>query len=324
MVNTLVNRSAAIVELLTSCSARCPGCYMDGSEDNRFDEKGVFTIDLVKKYLNFLDPNNQGLVETLDILGGEPLLVWKLLMEVVLECRQRNIKPWLFTNMAHMTEQRAIWLLEHNVYITGKWNIGMPQNQEDWEFQGKMVGRNSAFARSMWKGIQNILKAGYQEPMFSIENLVRPINVELVPAFYQMCFEFNIRPDLELPAACDSLINDYYRNIPSVDQLNKMIEEVGKIYKQFGIEMFIPVPPHITGPCSFYKKSTYARYTGDIQPCSGNRTVVGNFLDQNCSIVEMLEHPTMKARRSITSNCGQKCVSGICSSCDDWDFCKGG
>lgn len=324
MVNPLLDRSAAIIELLTTCSARCPGCYMDGSQSSRFDEGGVFTIDSVKEYLDFLDPNNQGLVETLDILGGEPLLVWELLKKVVLECQRRNIKPWLFTNMAHMTKSRAEWLLKHNVFITGKWNTGFPEEQEDWEFQGLMVGRNSAFARSIWRGIQAARAVGYQEPMFSIENLVRPLNVKQVPAFYEMCFELNIRPDLELPAACDSLVNNYRSFIPSVNELGKMIKGVTIIHKQYGKEMFLPVPPHVTGPCSFYKKSTYARYTGEIQPCSGNRAVVGNFFDPSCSIEQVLEHQVMRARRLIATDNGQQYMSGVCRNCADWDSCRGG
>ena len=93
-----------IIEVTTRCQLRCPGCYMvRRSALNKGEmsfEQAVHILDLCKEYRGGRE------LETMDVLGGEPLL-WSHLRQFVEELIHRDILPWIFTNMVAITPEVA-------------------------------------------------------------------------------------------------------------------------------------------------------------------------------------------------------------------------
>jgi len=88
---------------------------------------------------------------------------------------------------AAMTPELAGWLFDREVNITGKLNIGDPTDQEQIRLQGEMIGRDERAARVMIEKIDVIQAAGYTDPLFRLQNLIRSKNIGLVPQYYGWC-----------------------------------------------------------------------------------------------------------------------------------------
>jgi len=301
--NSIVEK--VLFELINICNLKCPACYMGIRLD---EKKQEFSIENFVKVLDLTNP------QQVDLLGGEPLL-WKPLKEGIEECYKRGIKINLFSNLVHMTEELAEWLLEKNVNVTGKLNVGNPNDPEQRKIQAQMIGKNEKIVQKLLNGIEIMLKIGYRKPIFSLENLLRPQNIGFALEFVDWCNERNINPDLELPACADNLKNGYWNRVPSKEQIKLLIKE---LKKTCNIKLF---PPHITRPCTYYFSALYFRPNGDIQPCSGNQTVLANVIHDENPIQKSLENEIIKIRRNLTQD---KINEGKCKKCIDWNLCKGG
>jgi radical SAM protein with 4Fe4S-binding SPASM domain len=303
-----------IIEVTTSCQCLCPGCYMvrRGALNRKqmSFECAVSILDLCKNYIG-KD------LETMDILGGEPLL-WPFLKEYIIELIRRGITPWVFTNMLAIDPKLAEWLFERKVYITGKLNIN-PKDQSNFQTQANMLGGNISMVEKLFSAIKIFQRAGYQSPLFRLQNLIRKDNISLVSDYYRWCLQNNVGTDLELMGSGEAIDENYWKIAPTPNQIAKMIHEIQEVRKEFNLEPAKVLMPHVFGSCPFYDKGLYFAVDGNIRSCS-NSTVILSHMNEEGSIEKAWNSPLLCNRREL---CKEK-VGEPCHSCDIWNECRGG
>jgi len=320
-----------IIEVTTRCQLRCPGCYMVRRRELNNGgmplEQAVRILDLCRDYCG------QEL-ETMDILGGEPLL-WRHLQEYIKILLDRGIKPWIFSNMIAISPELARWLHERKVYITGKWNIANSNDPEQMCLQAEMTGSTVRMAEKMFQAIQTFRQAGYQDPLFRLQNLIRKSNIALVPDYIRFCRQQNIGVDLELMASGEPIGPEYFEVAPTPEELADLIrilEQQGLdyhrtyatslddgIWPEFDNPRQRVLMPHLFGSCPFYDKGLYFAADGSIRACS-NSTVELAHIDDPDPVRKAYESDLICNRLRLI----QQDVGEPCHSCDRWDKCRGG
>ncbi|MCF7846636.1 MAG: radical SAM protein [Candidatus Gracilibacteria bacterium] len=303
-----------IIEVTTQCQLRCPGCYMvkRGLLNNQEMslKQAIQILDLCHDY-------SGKELETMDILGGEPLL-WSPLKSYIQELLRRGIKPWIFTNMLAITPELARWLYDHEVFVTGKLNVN-PGDKNTWNLQAEMIGSSKKTVQKMFDAIQIFQEAGYKNPMFRLQNLLRKKNVELVPNYYRWCLENDIGTDLELMGSGEPIDKNYWKIAPTPQMLATMIKKIQTVREGFGLEKKEVLMPHVFGSCPFFDKGLYFGVDGHIRACSNSTVKLADVSDIK---------PIKKAYESDLI-CNRKCLTNEnigkpCRSCKKWEKCRGG
>ena len=338
--------SYGIIEVTTFCQNRCPGCYMvkrnilsDGKKEKDFVQSlgprgtwGKYTADILRQQLSkkemslsraikILDLCKEYIgkdLETMDILGGEPLL-WPSLKEYIEELLKRGIQPWIFTNMLPITEELAIWLFERKIHITGKMNIADFSNQEQLKLQARMIGAGVRSAMLMKEKIDLLLRVGYRNPLLRLQNLIRKENIALVPEYYRFCLEQDVGVDLEMMGSGEEIGPEYWESAPITQQVVEMIRAVQKVREEFGLQPAEVLMPHVFGSCPFYDKGLYFAVDGHIRACS-NSTYRLAYVDDPNPIQMAFESQLIVCRQKLC----QEIIAEPCHSCDKWNKCRGG
>jgi len=308
-----------IIEVTTKCQLRCPGCYMVRRDALN---KGEMTLDRAIKILDLCRDYRGAELETMDILGGEPLL-WPHLQKYVEELLLRGIKPWIFTNMIAITSGLAAWLYERKVHITGKLNVD-PDNGRDLWIQERMIGfgfddDGSALVRRMFGAIEIFIDAGYKTPLFRLQNLIRKVNLAEVPGYYRWCLERNIGTDLELMGSGEGIGRSYFEEAPDRYEIAGMITEIQKVRIESDLEPAEVLMPHVFGSCPFFDKGLYFAVDGTIRACSNSTVTLAHVTDDE-PIRKAYESPLICNRLKLT----RETVTGPCSTCHKWEKCRGG
>ncbi|MFH0863941.1 MAG: SPASM domain-containing protein [Candidatus Gottesmanbacteria bacterium] len=315
---------AIILETSGECPLACKRCYMitgdrtaslSGKPQMIDSRKAVEIFDLIKAQ------NSGQEAQSVDLVGGEPMLprVWQEVKKTIEIASDRGIVPWLFTNGMFMTPEDAKWLLDKKTFITMKLNIGNPNDPKQMELQAKMVGRNINAAKQLARGLYIALDAGLKNPQLSVENLIRAENAPLVGEFYELGLKLGFKPDVEITGNGQKDNWGFFAEAPSIEQIRSIMGQIKSVREKQGLEPITFLMPHITGSCSFFDTALYFRPNGDIQPCSGNPTVLANVNQEN-AIGNAIESPVIQVRRNLT----QSQLSGPCGNCGTWSLCRGG
>lgn len=303
-----------IIEVTTSCQNHCPGCYM--VRRNALN-KGEMSLGQAVRVLDLCRDYCDKELETMDILGGEPLL-WTYLQDYLEELLRRHIKPWIFTNMLAITPKMATWLHGHKIHVTGKLNID-PNEPSQFPLQAAMIGRKKKVVPEMLAAIDIFLEAGYEAPLFRLQNLIRRDNITLVPGYYRWCLERNIGTDLELMGSGEAVGPDYWQMAPAPQQIAGMIKKVQAVREEFGLEQAEVLMPHIFGACPFYDKGLYFAVDGHIRACSNSSFRLAYITDPDP--IRMAYESSLICNRLLLS---QEIVGEPCHSCNKWEKCRGG
>lgn len=311
----LVGLRYGIIEVTTHCQNRCPGCYMVRrgalNKGEMSLEQAVQVLDLCRDYAGRE-------LETMDILGGEPLL-WPHLKTYIEVLQQRGIQPWVFTNMLAMSEELAMWLLERQVHITGKLNIADFSDQAQIALQARMIGSSIAAAERMQEKINLLLEVGYCAPLLRLQNLIRKANIELVPGYYRFCLERKVGTDLELMGSGETINPEYWEVAPTPQEIAEMIEQVQGVRREYGLKPAEVLMPHVFGACPFYDKGLYFAVDGHIRACSNSVFRLAYVTDPD-PISMAYESPLICNRLFLS----QEVVGEPCSVCGKWEKCRGG
>ena len=303
-----------IIEVTTKCQLRCPGCYMFRRKAFNHGEMSLYqAINILDNCRDYCGRE----LETMDILGGEPLL-WPFLKDYISALLQRGIQPWIFTNMLAIDPELARWLFEREIHVTGKLNIN-PSDPKQLPVQAQMIGCGNKTAGQLLQAIEIFLKAGYRVPLFRLQNLIRKKNLEFIPGYYKWCLQRNIGMDLELMGSGEKVDDVYWKIAPTADQLVKMILEVQRVRQEFGLEPAEVLMPHVFGSCPFYDKGLYFAVDGHIRACSNSTIILANITDSE-SIKKAYESPLICNRLMLN----QELIGEPCRSCDKWEKCRGG
>lgn len=325
-----------IIEVTTRCQLWCPGCYMvRRSALNKGEmsfEQAVHILDLCKEYRGGRE------LETMDVLGGEPLL-WSHLRQFVEELIHRDILPWIFTNMVAITPELARWLFNRRVNVTGKLNIADPKDPVQAALQAEMIGSTETMANKMMGAIEIFLEAGYGgwetqgdsfRLVFKLQNLVRKKNISFVPGYMQYCYLRGIGIDLELMGSGEAVGDEYFRVAPMAEELAEMVRSIVSARGRYSGRLCRVAPqfydteskllmPHVFGSCPFYDKGLYFAVDGHIRACSNSTVVLAHVTDED-PIREAYESPLICRRKALTKDR----VGEPCHSCDRWEKCRGG
>lgn len=315
-----------IIEATVKCQLRCPGCYM--VRRNKLNNVQMSLADAVRVLDLCRDFSGQEL-ETMDILGGEPLL-WPHLQEYIAVLLRRGIKPWIFTNMLAVTQELADWLYERKIHITGKLNIGDPDDPVQLVLQAKMIGSSAEMAKRMISAIEVFRQAGYGDPLFRLQNLIRKDNIRLVPDFIRFCRGRGIGVDLELMGSGEPIGEGYWQVAPTPQELAIMIrllEQRGNdlvqlnqcLWPEFDNPVDRLLMPHVFGSCPFYDKGLYFGVDGHIRACSNSTRILARITD-NDPVGKAWKSKLLQCRRQLT----REKVGEPCHSCDRWERCRGG
>lgn len=303
-----------IIEVTSYCQCLCPGCYMVASNSlnkgNMTLKQAVRVLDLCRDYLG------QEL-ETMDILGGDPLL-WPFLQDYIEILLKRGISPWVFTNMLAITPEKAKWLKERGVYITGKLNVN-PDSHSALPLQAKMLGKSLRLAKKMFSAIEIFRTVGYEAPLFRLQNLIRRENINLASGYYRWCLKNNIGTDLELMGSGEKIGPDYWQLAPSPQEIAAMIGEIQKVRQEFNLEPAEVLMPHVFGSCPFFDKGLYFALNGLIRACSNSSVSLAHINDLE-PIKKAYESELICNRISLT----KELIGQPCNSCSKWEKCRGG
>lgn len=303
-----------IIEATTRCQCSCPGCYMVRRKKlNKGEMSLQQAIAVLDKCRNFIGSE----LETMDILGGEPLL-WRHLKEYIQILLDRKIAPWIFTNMLAITPEFAKWLFEKKVHVTGKLNID-PSDDSQLSLQADMLGGNVKLAEKLIRSIQVFKDAGYVDPIFRLQNLIRKSNVLFVPGYYRWCLENNIGTDLELMGSGEAIDENYWKVAPGPKEIAQMIIQIQEARKGFDLEPAKVLMPHVFGSCPFYDKGLYFAVDGSIRSCSNSTVTLSHIADKD-PIEQAWNSPLLCRRRQLC----QVNVGEPCHSCNRWSECRGG
>lgn len=282
-----------LVETTTVCNLRCPGCYMSDLSGEREE----FSAALFQQVVNATQPQD------ITFLGGEPLL-WPHLAEAVSICRQRNLRAIVATNLTLMTEVVASFLNANDVMVIGKWNVGDPEDGQQLQIQARLVGSTVHDVERMRRGLRLLRAAGFKAPNLSLENFVRKENVPLVAGFLEFCARSDAHPYLEVSCQSDDLTNADLQNV--IQQVQR--HHQGTI-----------LPPHFISRCNHSSNSLYVRPNGDLQACSGSRTVLANIVTDPGAIHRAQVHELVETRARIVER-----ITGPCQTCSLLERCRGG
>jgi len=304
-----------IIEVTTRCQLRCPGCYMVRRQALNKKvmplKQAIYVLDACREYRQGND------LETMDILGGDPLL-WPYLTDYITELLKRGIKPWVFTNMLAITPTLATWLLEREVNITGKLNID-PSDESQIDQQAIMIGRSVRMARKMIGAIKVLTDAGYKAPLLRLQNLIRKSNIDLIPGYYRWCLEHNIGTDLELMGSGEPIDYKYWAIAPTPRQVAELVPKIQAVRREFGLDPAEVLMPHLFGSCPFYDAGLYFDVQGGIRACSNSTVSLGSISDPD-AIKKAYESELICNRLRLS----QELVGEPCSHCAKWSQCRGG
>jgi radical SAM protein with 4Fe4S-binding SPASM domain len=324
-VSKVTGLSYGIIEVTSKCQLRCPGCYM---VQRHALNKGEMTLEQAIKILDFCRDYCGRDLETMDILGGEPLL-WKPLKKYIEELLRRGIKPWIFTNMIAITPGLASWLFERQVHVTGKLNIdpmcggpdkGPLSEWGEWglNLQSYAIGGSRPMAAKLFEGLHVFMSVGYRDPLFRVQNLIRLETKNGISEYYEWCLRNNIGTDLELMGNGEGVSP---KSCTTVDRFTLLgiIADIQEIRAEHNLPPAEVLMPHLFGACPFYDKGLYFAVDGTIRACSNSVVTLANINDTD-SIRKAYESPLICNRLKLT----RETVTGPCSTCHKWEKCRGG
>jgi len=303
-----------IIEVTSYCQLRCPGCYMVSRHNlNQGEmtlEQSIYVLDLCRDYLGKE-------LETMDILGGEPLL-WPHLKSFIEALLQRGIKPWIFTNMIAITPELAAWLYERQINVTGKLNIN-PDDRDLFPLQARLIRGKLEQAEQLIAGIKVFMNVGYRSPLFRLQNLIRKQNLQQVLGYYQWCRQNNIGFDLELMGCGEKIDEKYWKIAPTPQQLAEIVRNILNFNEENNFEKLEVVSPHIFGSCPFFDKGLYFAVDGHIRACSNSLKVLAHINDVD-PIKKAYNSDLIRHRQWLSRDS----VGEPCHSCQKWEKCFGG
>lgn len=328
-----------IASITDACNDRCPGCYRV-LQGNLCRENGHMDLKDFSKILGLFV--EQGGI-SVDLVGGEPTLHPEFLA-MVSRAVAAGVDVWVYSNLRQFGRNNELAgnLLKiggEKVTVVGKLNVPDPDDAEQAKFQAKLIGAPLVAVGEMWRGLQNLLAAGFPKGKIGIENLVRRTNIDLAPQVYKVGLKMGFFVDLEIPTCPftggESGFRQWLDLFPTKEQIKTCVEQVQAINQRHGIAPYIAIMPHLTGRnsagvgtgcVSFKQGALLTERDGRVGLCTSGKPL----LEENGRQLNLLEdqpekifsHVDLLARRK---SCEQKNIqSGPCATCQFWQNCLGG
>jgi len=269
------------LEVTTACNNNCVHCYNHWREPGK-DRNST----LSEKELNFiLEKLVQKKVFSVTITGGEPLLVWEILLFAIKKLSLNRIGISLNSNAILLEEKIAIPLRGH-----GLRSILVSVLADNEEIHDRIACRKGSFTQTI-KGIKTAIHAKLK---VAANMVLLKSNFDRIYKTAQLLKELGVTSFSVTKAspALNSRVFDELR--PTREQVQESLFVLEKIKKELGLKVDILecYPLCLVGDISrfsyFSRRSCMAGVTtctispsGEIRPCSHSDMIYGNIFSDN-------------------------------------------
>ncbi|WP_162265429.1 PapB family radical SAM/SPASM ranthipeptide maturase [Abyssisolibacter fermentans] len=303
--------------IVQECNLRCSYCF---GENGEYNDRGVMDIETAKKAIDFFVKNSKNDTLTICFFGGEPLMRFDLIKEIVAYCEQKkiatskNFKFTMTTNATLLNEEIEQFIIKHDMNVLISIDGDKETHDYNRYFKGKVGCHDIVLAKTQSLRNKNLLTAratvtGKQLDINSIYNYLDSLNFKkiiLSPAF-------NLLSDEEYDKAADGYIAMY-------KELEELIKKKAyeEIYKN---KIFITGLKKIHNSnrrsiaCGVGRNTCTVDIHGNIYPCqrfvNNKEFVMGNIDKGFNNRSDFLNNITLEHRQK-------------CSKCWARNLCIGG
>ena len=158
------NLRQLILQVTQNCNLRCKYCVYSGSYINRTHTNKRMTFETAKKAVDFYFSHSTNKdVGIISFYGGEPLLEFELIQEIVAYCRKlyrgKNVRFNMTTNATLLTDAIVKYLYENDFNLTI--SLDGPQNVHD---QSRVFADNHS--GTFEKIMENLDEIGQKYPVY--------------------------------------------------------------------------------------------------------------------------------------------------------------
>lgn len=335
-----------VASLTDGCQNSCPGCYRILKNDllNQDIRASDLSLDNFRNIL-YIFKDQAPDKPTVDFVGGEPTLN-PYFLDMMTLALESDINPWVYTNLRTFgTNPPLVKEIKKladqypgKLTIVGKLNVPDVKNYYQRKLQAELIGSDDNGVEEMWNGLNILLQAGLPAGSVGIENLIRQKNIDFAADVYELGIKMGFFADMELPT-CPVNVNkesysEWLKQKPTRNQVIELIKQINVINKKYGIALFTPRPPHLTGRnyegvgtgCVTFKQGALLTESdGRLALCTSGLPLTDvngkqlNILTDD--IKSVLSNPAVLKRRASIN---QNNIQGTCGDCSAWNNCMAG
>lgn len=260
---------ALTLMIVQECNLRCTYCYGDGGE---YSDKGKMEREIAIKSVDFLIENSIDKKLLIAFLGGEPLMNFQLIREVIEYCKEKEKeidKTFGFTmttNGTIMNDEIERFLRENHVSV----QISIDGKRD---IQDK--NRHYSKGSGSYDIVINKTKNMREDNLLSARATITNINLDLVENFEHL-ENMGFKSIPMAPAHNLLSDNDYKKLINESQKLIKLLEELikkGNYKKASKIRIYwnglskIHNATNRNLPCGVGRNTYTVDINGDLYPC---------------------------------------------------------
>lgn len=193
-VETIKNISALTLMMVQECNLKCTYCY---AGDGEYNEKGKMSFQTAKNAVDFLmRESGENEEVTLIFFGGEPLLNFKTIEEVVIYANEqaklydKAIKYSMTCNGTLLTKKITDFIVKHNIAV----QVSVDGNKEAHDYN-RFYGNKSG----SYENIINKTESLRNQKRLGVRSTITPTNTDYVN-IYKHLFSLNFRSVYASPA----------------------------------------------------------------------------------------------------------------------------
>lgn len=293
--NNLGNESISSIMLLVAqnCNLRCVYCYAD---EGKYHDCGKMDITTAKKAVDFLIDKSDSDILGICFFGGEPLLNFELIKEIVGYCNKKEInKKFTFSMTSNGTlinKEIEDFIIENKINVQISIDGDKDTHDSNRYFSGKVGSFDTVLEKTRFLREKRLLNArgtitSKQLDLLHTYNFLNSIGfnrVALSPAF-------NLLSDDQYDAVADAHINLYSNCEKRIKEKkfkevknNVMFMEILSDIHNFGVRKTA---------CGAGKNMYAIDINGDIYPCQrfvgSKQSILGNVFNEDNKQKEFAE-----------------------------------
>lgn len=236
-----LNIKSIVLFMIQECNLRCTYCYGEGGE---YSHKGIINLDTAKKSVDFLFDNSKDKKIAMAFFGGEPLLNFGLIKDIVSYAKKKeeetgkSINFAITTNGTLLTDEITDFLIENKFTIT----ISIDGCKELHD-----VNRFYANGKGTYDTVIKNTRRLVENAAVSARATITNTNFDMVKNFYDLYKlgfkRVNMAPCTEMldddsfakyTKSFESLLGEYdkmltegkYKEVQALGEINKKIQKV--------------------------------------------------------------------------------------------------
>lgn len=219
--NVKRNISSITLMVVQDCNLRCKYCY---GGDGQYSEKGFMSLDIAKESVDFLMKNSSREKVSIVFFGGEPLVNFTLIKEVVAYSKElgkeygKDVRFSMTTNATLVNEEIASFLKENKFTIT----ISIDGDEETHNINRYYANKRGSY-KDVLKGIEILKKS---EVSIIARGTISPENINMTKSVDHLI-------DLDFKTLFLSEALNLFDKEEDFENLNKHYEEMVDQYREY-------------------------------------------------------------------------------------------